>query len=574
MNKLLRSLRPFLIFALLGPIAIIGEVLLEIRIPLLMADIVDVGITNRDIDYVLRQGGLMLLMSLISLAFGASAAYLSARGGIGFGSEVRKSLFNKVQSFSYSNIDRFSTASLITRLTTDVNNLQNAFIMCIRLLVRAPVMLVSATLMAYSIKPNLVTIFFAAIPFLVLCMSIIMVVAFPRFEVMLKKYDKLNASVQENLIGIRVVKAFVRAPYEKKKFKDTNDAVMQAQMRAERVVVMGFPLMMFTMFACITAILWFGGQMIISQEMEVGQLLSFITYITQVLISLMMLSMVLVTMVISRASVGRIIEVLNESSDISDGGEPSAEVADGSIEFVDVAFQYSAAAEELTLEGINLRIAPGETVGVIGGTGSAKTTLVQLIPRLYDTTGGTVLVGGRDVREYRLDALRNAVGMVLQKNVLFTGPIIENLRWGNPEASMEEVEWACKAAAAHDFITSFPNGYDTELGQGGVNVSGGQKQRLCIARALLKRPKILILDDSTSAVDTATDAKIRASFAAELADTTKIIIAQRIASVRDADKIVVMDDGHISDIGSHEELLERSEIYRDVFTSQQKGVAQ
>lgn len=574
-GKLLRLIKPYWLFALLGPIAIVFEVLLEIRIPLLMADIVDKGIPAKDLTYVMQTGGKMILMALFSLLCGASASYFSSYAAMGLGSEIRKAEFDKIQSFSFSNIDRIGTASLITRMTTDVNNIQHATMMSLRILVRAPVMLVSAIVMAYSINQRLVTVFLIAVPFLATCIGVIMKVAFPRFGVMLGKFDKLNGSIQENLIGIRVVKAFVRAKHEKEKFREANDDVMNAQRRAERVVILNAPLMMLTIYSCIIAILWFGGNLIIGGKMLTGELMSFISYVTQILVSLMMISMVFITLIISRASFERIVEVLNEKSDITDEGcDPALTVKNGDITFENVSFKYNKNAEENTLENISFSIRSGETVGILGGTGSAKTTLVHLIPRLYDVTQGRVLVAGHDVREYTLDALRGAIGMVLQKNVLFSGPIIENLKWGDQNATQEDIEWAANAAQAHGFITSFPEGYNTDLGQGGVNVSGGQKQRLCIARALLKRPKIMILDDSTSAVDTATDAKIRAAFANELRDTTKIIIAQRVASVRDADKIIVLDNGQISDIGTHDELLERSEIYKEVFNSQLKGVAQ
>ncbi len=575
LGKLLRLMKPYWVFALLGPLAIVCEVLLEIRIPLLMAEIVDKGIPSKDLTYVLLTGGKMVIMALVSLVFGATASHFSARAAMGLGAEIRKAEFRKIQGFSFSNIDRLGTASLITRLTTDVNNIQHAATMGLRLMVRAPVMMVSAVLMAYSINRSLVSVFLYAIPILAVGVGVIIWLAYPRFTAMLEKFDKLNSSIQENLIGIRVVKAFVRARHEKKKFAQANDDVMNSQRRAENVVIMNMPLMMVTIYACIIAIIWFGGNLIIGGQMLTGELMMFISYVTQILVSLMMISMVFITFVISRASFERIVEVLEEQSDITDAGTtPGLMVANGDITFENVTFKYSKDAKENTLEQINFTIRSGETVGILGGTGSAKTTLVHLIPRLYDVTSGRILVAGRDVRSYPLDALRGAIGMVLQKNVLFSGPIVENLLWGDPKASQDDIEWAAQAAQAHGFVTSFPEGYDTDLGQGGVNVSGGQKQRLCIARALLKRPKIMILDDSTSAVDTATDAKIRAAFANELRDTTKIIIAQRIASVRDADKIIVLDNGQIADIGTHDELLLRSEIYKEVFLSQQKGVAQ
>jgi ATP-binding cassette subfamily B multidrug efflux pump len=566
--------RKYLLFILLAPVTVICEVLLEVRIPLLMAEIVDNGIANKNVSYVVQIGGMMVMMALCSLVFGILAARFASIASMGFGSEIRRALFGKVQEYSFSNIDKFSTASLVTRLTTDVTNIQNSFMMIVRTLVRAPVMLVSATIMAYRINSSLVNVFLVAIPFLAIVLGIILVQAFPRFRIMLKKYDAMNASVQENLIAIRVVKAFVRSQYEKLKFKESNDNLMKFSIKAERIVQFNPAAMQLTMYSCIVAILWFGGNMIVVGTMKTGELISFISYVTQILMQLMMLSMILVTLVISKASANRICEVLNEKIDITDDKvADNPKVQDGSVVFENVCFKYSPDAEENTLENINLNIKSGETVGIIGGTGSAKSSLVQLIPRLYDVTEGRVLVGGRDVRSYKIEDLRNAVSMVLQKNVLFSGTIKENLKWGNENATDEEIIAACQAAQAHDFIMSFPNGYNTDLGQGGVNVSGGQKQRLCIARALLKNPKILILDDSTSAVDTATDAKIRAALKEARKDVTTIIIAQRISSVCDADKIIVLDDGKVNAVGTHEELLKTNEIYRDVYESQQKGVA-
>ncbi|MGM9973911.1 MAG: ABC transporter ATP-binding protein [Clostridiaceae bacterium] len=571
-KKLLPYISKYKLYAILCPIAIIGEVLLEVRIPLLMSKIVDIGIMNQDINYVIRTGITMVLMAMLALAFGALAAFFSAKASVGFGTELRRAQFNKIQEFSFSNINKFSTPSLVTRITTDVMNTQNAFMMIIRILVRAPFMLVSATIVALTINRGLVSIFLIAIPILAVGLFIIASTAFPRFSALLKKYDSLNSSVQENLISMRVVKAFVRSDYEKSKFKEANDGLMDASIRAEKVIIFNMPLMQLTIYGCIIAILWFGGNKILSGTMQTGELISFITYVTQILMSLMMISMVFINIVLSRASVSRIVELLDEKIDITDeNASEDLQVADGSVEFKNVSFKYNPEAEDNVLDNINLTINSGETIGIIGGTGSSKSTLVQLIPRLYDVTEGEIIVAHHNVKDYKLRTLRDAVSMVLQKNVLFSGTIRDNLKWGNENATEEEIISACKAAQAHDFVTSFPDGYDTDLGQGGVNVSGGQKQRLTIARALLKNPKILILDDSTSAVDTATDAKIREAFKNNFKDVTKIIIAQRITSVSDADKIIVLDDGKINGIGTHDQLLKNNEIYQEVYNSQQKG---
>ncbi len=573
-GKILKYAKKYRFYAVMVPVTIICEVLLEIRIPILMAKIVDIGIENHDISYVMKTGAMMIVISLLSLIFGALAALWSARAAMGFGSQLRKALFDKIQELSFANLDKFSNSSLLIRLTTDVNNTQNAFGMVLRILARSPVMLVSATFMAYRINAGLVKIFLIAIPFLGLFLALIAYSAYPRFMTMLKRYDDMNGSVQENLIAIRVVKSFVRAGYEKLKFKAANNELLKASIKAERILILSNPLMFLTMYSCIVAILWFGGNMIVAGTMLTGELISFVAYVTNILISLMMISMVFIMIILSRASISRIVQVLEEEPDINDdNADGSLEVADGSIIFKDVSFKYDTQAESFLLEKINLKINSGETVGIIGGTGSAKTTLVQLIPRLYDVLEGRILVGGRDVREYTLSALRKDVAMVLQKNVLFSGTIEDNLRWGNPAAGEDIIRQAAEAACAHEFIESFPAGYQTQLGQGGVNVSGGQKQRLSIARALLKKPKIIILDDSTSAVDTVTDASIRKRLKEDLKGTTTIIIAQRINSVADADKIIVMDDGKIVDIGSHEELLAGNEIYREIYHSQQKGVA-
>lgn len=571
-KKLASYIGSFKKYVILTPIIIAGEVLMEILIPFIMGRILDIGINGEGgIPYIVKMGVLMLVMALISLCFGALAGKFAATAGMGFAKNIRKALFDKVQDFSFKNIDKFSTASLVTRLTTDVTNTQNAFMMIIRTAVRAPLMMIGATIMAMFINVKLSIVFFIAIPFLGAALFLIGSKAHPRFQRMLKKYDGMNASVQENLIGIRVVKAFVREDHEKKKFTASADDVRKAQVFAEKLVILNNPLMQLTMYASIMAILWFGGNMIIGGNMETGQLSSFISYVTQILMSLMMISFIFIMCIISRASVSRIIEVLDEQPDISDSDEFGKVVEDGSISFKNVSFSYVDSLDNLALEHINLDIKSGETIGIIGGTGSSKTSLVQLIPRLYDASEGEVFVGGHNVKDYKLDDLRNEVSMVLQNNVLFSGTIKDNLKWGDTEASDEEIIEACKAAQAHEFVASFPEGYETDLGQGGVNVSGGQKQRLCIARALLKKPKIIILDDSTSAVDTATDSKIRQAFREKLSETTTIIIAQRISSVCDADRIIVMDDGKINGIGTHDELMKSNEIYKEVYNSQQKG---
>lgn len=558
--------------AILAPVTIIGEVAMEVTIPLVMAHIIDDGIRQGKVSYVAAMGGVMVLMALFSLIFGALSGRFAAVAAMGFAKNLRSALFRKVQDFSFSNVDKFSTASLTTRLTTDVTNIQNAFMMFIRMAFRSPMMFIFATIMAVRQNAKLSLVFLVSVPILGAAVFTIVAKAHPRFEKMLSRYDSMNAKVQENLTGIRVVKAFSREDYENERFTERTDEVRAAQFFAEKLVILNMPIMQLCMYATITAIIWFGGKMAVAGDIQTGELSSFIMYVGQILMSLMMLSMLFIMFVISRASMERIYEVLKEEPSIKDaenGSQISAQ--DGSISFRNVSFSYFDDMNNLALENISLDIRSGETIGIIGGTGSSKSSLVQLIPRLYDATQGEVIVGGHSVRDYPLETLRNQVAMVLQKNVLFSGTIRDNLKWGDENATDEEMIDTCKSACAHDFIMDFPDGYDTDLGQGGVNVSGGQKQRLCIARALLKKPKIIILDDSTSAVDTATDSSIRAAFREKLSDTTTIIIAQRISSVQDADRIIVMDGGKITDIGTHDELMKTSTIYREVYDSQQKG---
>ena len=571
-KKLFPFVKKYKLPAVLAPITVMLEVLLEVALPYLAGQIVTYGIEKGDISFVVRTGLLMLGMALLSLCFGAASGYFSAVASTGFAMNLRDGLFKKIQSFSFANTDKFSTGSLVMRTTQDVQNTQNAFQMTIRMLFRAPLMFISATIFAISVNANLSLVFIAVMPILAIAITIIAVRAFPLFKTMMKANDDMNTTVQEGLIATRVVKSFVRGDYENEKFRAATDKVRNATINAEKLLVMNMPILQLCMYICMLLIYWFGAHKIVGGTMESGDLVSFVGYISQILFSLMMISMVFVMLVLSRASIGRIVEVLDEKVDLTDDdGEENLTLADGSVEFKDVAFSYYKDKNNLTLKNINFNIKSGETIGIIGGTGSSKTTLVQLIPRLYDVLEGEVIVGGNNVKRYKFNNLRDSVAMVLQKNVLFSGTIKENLKWGNENATDEEIEDACKRAQAYDFIKSFPDGFETELGQGGVNVSGGQKQRLCIARALLKNPKIIIFDDSTSAVDVATDMRIRQGLREGLQGTTVIIIAQRISSVADADRIIVIDDGAISAIGTHEQLLETSEIYKEVYTSQQKG---
>lgn len=585
-KRLLSYFKNYKLPAILCPLLMLLEVLGDVAMPMFMAKIVnrvsaDRVFTNTDIYYILKTGGLMVLVALAAMFCGAFSSYLASKASMGAGAELRDDLFTKIQTFSFSNIDYFSVPSLITRMTTDVNNLQQTGMMCLRMLVRSPFMLIFALIMALSIHKQLALVFIVAIPILATAIILIMKTVHPRFMAFHERIDDLNTSVQENLTNIRVVKSFVREKQEKEKFKKANDKLTDTGINAIKIVIMNMPIMQLIMYTCILAIVFFGGRIVVDTTLgniakdvglEAGDLLSFITYVSQILMSLMMLSMLFLQFTRARASGQRVLEVLDTEVDIKDPEQPITEVTDGSVDFVNASFRYKSGNKEDVLSNINLHINAGETIGVIGSTGSAKTTLVQLIPRLYDTTGGEVKVGGHNVRKYGLEPLHDAVAMVLQKNTLFSGTVRDNMKWGNPDATDEEIIEACKQAQAWDFISKKPGALDSEVSQGGANFSGGQKQRLCIARALLKKPKIIILDDSTSAVDTATDAKIREAFAKELKGITTIIIAQRINSISHADRIVVLDDGKINAVGTHEELLQTCEIYKEVYTSQQEGV--
>ena len=553
------------------PIFMILEVIMETAIPVLMASIIDKGVEAGNMKHIYTVGAMMVVVAAFGLLFGVLGGKYGAKASTGFARNLRKAMYENIQTFAFSNIDKFSTAGLVTRLTTDVTNVQNAYQMILRMCMRAPFSLICAMVMAFIINARLASVYLIAVIVLGCALVLIMSRATKYFGMVFEKYDDLNASVQENISAIRVVKAYVREDYEKDKFKKANGNIYNMFVNAEKIITLNAPLMQTTVYTCILCISWMGAKMIVGGSLTTGELMSLLTYCMNILMSLMMLSMVFVMITMSAASARRIAEVLNEKTDICNPQEPVYEVADGSVRFDHVNFAYGKNAAEPVLKDINISINAGETIGIIGGTGSAKSSLVNLISRLYDVNGGAVYVGGRDVREYDIETLRDEVSVVLQKNVLFSGTILDNLRWGNKNATEEECRRACELACADEFIERFPDGYKTYIEQGGSNVSGGQKQRLCIARALLKKPKILILDDSTSAVDTATDARIRSAFAKEIPDTTKIIIAQRISSVEHCDRIIVLDDGVVSGFGNHDELMKSNEIYRDVYESQTGG---
>ena len=572
-KKLASYIKEYKKASILTPIFVVLEVVMEVIIPLLMSKIIDVGIPNSDIKYILEIGILLTISAIMSLLFGMLSGRFAAKASSGFAKNLRQGMFYKIQEYSFENIDKFSTSSLITRLTTDVTNVQMAFMMIIRILVRGPVMLIASLFMAFSIDVRLSCVFLVAIPVLGVALFYIAIKAHPNFEKVFKKYDKLNSVVQENVGGIRVVKAYANEEHEEKKFDNVNNEVYNYFKKAEKIIAFNSPIMQFVVYFSVLIISWLGAKYIIGGTFQTGQLSSLITYAWQILMSLMMLSMVFVMIIMAQSSAERIVEVLDEEPAIKNKKNAIKTIKDGSITFENVSFAYSDEKDpnKYALQDINLEIKSGETIGIIGGTGSSKSTLVQLIPRLYDTTKGTVKVGGVNVKDYDMESLRDAVSMVLQKNVLFSGTISENLRWGDKNADDEELEKACELAQADSFIKEFPEKYDTKIDQGGTNVSGGQRQRLCIARALLKKPKILILDDSTSAVDTKTDSYIRKAFREEIPNTTKIIIAQRVTSVEDADRIIVLDEGKISGIGTSRELLKTNKIYQEVYNSQMKG---
>ena len=569
-KRLLKSVREFKKDALLTPFFVVLEVVMEVIIPLIMALLIDKGIDGQDMAAIWKYGIILVLCAMLALVFGAAAGTFAARASTGFARNLRHDMYYNVQNFSFSNIDKFSTGSIVTRLTTDVTNVQNAFQMCTRIAVRCPVMLVFALFMAMRINSRMALVFLAVLPILAIGMGILMKVVGPVFERAFKIYDRMNTVVQENVRGIRVVKTYVREDHETEKFEGVSGMLYRTFSKAQKTMAGVMPLMQFCMYACMLLISWFGARLIVGGSMTTGELTSMFSYAMQILMSLMMVAMVFVMITMAKASAERVAEILDEQPDLHNPANPIHEVKDGAIEFDDVSFSYKGDERKLALKNVNLHIKAGQTVGILGGTGSAKSTLVQLIPRLYDTTHGTVKVGGVDVRDYDIEALRDQVAMVLQKNVLFSGTIEENLRWGDENASDEELERVCRLAQADEFIQQMPDKYDTHIEQGGSNVSGGQKQRLCIARALLKKPKILILDDSTSAVDTKTDALIRKAFAEEIPDTTKIIIAQRVSSVQDADQIVILDGGTVQAVGTHDELLAANTIYQEIYNQQNR----
>ena len=569
-KRLLKSVREFKKDALLTPFFVVLEVVMEVIIPLVMALLIDKGIDGQDMAAIWKYGIILVLCAMLALVFGAAAGTFAARASTGFARNLRHDMYYNVQNFSFSNIDKFSTGSIVTRLTTDVTNVQNAFQMCTRIAVRCPVMLVFALFMAMKINSRMALVFLAVLPILAIGMGILMKVVGPVFERAFKIYDRMNTVVQENVRGIRVVKTYVREDHETEKFEGVSGMLYRTFSKAQKTMAGVMPLMQFCMYACMLLISWFGARLIVGGSMTTGELTSMFSYAMQILMSLMMVAMVFVMITMAKASAERVAEILDEQPDLHNPANPIHEVKDGAIEFDDVSFSYKGDEHKLALKNVNLHIKAGQTVGILGGTGSAKSTLVQLIPRLYDTTHGTVKVGGVDVRDYDIEALRDQVAMVLQKNVLFSGTIKENLRWGDENASDEELERVCRLAQADEFIQQMPDKYDTHIEQGGSNVSGGQKQRLCIARALLKKPKILILDDSTSAVDTKTDALIRKAFAEEIPDTTKIIIAQRVSSVQDADQIVILDGGTVQAVGTHDELLAANTIYQEIYNQQNR----
>ena len=569
-KRLLKSVREFKKDALLTPFFVVLEVVMEVIIPMVMALLIDKGIDGQDMAAIWKYGIILVLCAMLALVFGAAAGTFAARASTGFARNLRHDMYYNVQNFSFSNIDKFSTGSIVTRLTTDVTNVQNAFQMCTRIAVRCPVMLIFALFMAMKINSRMALVFLAVLPILAIGMGILMKVVGPVFERAFKIYDRMNTVVQENVRGIRVVKTYVREDHETEKFEGVSGMLYRTFSKAQKTMAGVMPLMQFCMYACMLLISWFGARLIVGGSMTTGELTSMFSYAMQILMSLMMVAMVFVMITMAKASAERVAEILDEQPDLHNPANPIHEVKDGAIEFDDVSFSYKGDAHKLALKNVSLHIKAGQTVGILGGTGSAKSTLVQLIPRLYDTTHGTVKVGGVDVRDYDIEALRDQVAMVLQKNVLFSGTIKENLRWGDENASDEELERVCRLAQADEFIQQMPDKYDTHIEQGGSNVSGGQKQRLCIARALLKKPKILILDDSTSAVDTKTDALIRKAFAEEIPDTTKIIIAQRVSSVQDADQIVILDGGTVQAVGTHDELLAANTIYQEIYNQQNR----